>query len=64
MRCNMTRQDLKMLGSLLDKYYEEQSKTCDYNCCNCDLGILEGHGYGHSCAIEVITRKIAEELYS
>lgn len=59
----MTEQNLKQLSYLLDEYYKEQSKTCDYDCCNCDLGILEGHGYGHSCAIETVTRKIYEELY-
>lgn len=60
----MTEQNLKMLSSLLDEYYKEQSKTCDYDCYNCELGILEGYGCGHSCAIETVSSKINAELYN
>lgn len=59
----MTEQNLKQLLSLLDKYYQEQSKTCNYDCYNCDLGILRGRGWGLSCAIEIITEKIENMLY-
>lgn len=59
----MTKQDLNMLVSLLDDYYKEQSKTCDYDCYNCELGVLRGYGDGYSCAIEVVERNIVEELY-
>lgn len=59
----MTRQDLKMLGSLLDDYYTKQSKTCNYDCNNCELGVLRGYGDGYSCSIEVVARNIVEELY-
>lgn len=59
----MTENSLKQLSYLLDEYYKEQSKTCNYDCYNCELGILEGYGDGHSCAIETVSRKIDEELY-
>ena len=59
----MTEQNLMQLLSLLDKYYQEQSKTCEYDCYNCDLGILRGYDDDHTCAIEVITEKIANILY-
>lgn len=59
----MTEQNLKMLASLLDEYYKEQSKTCDYDCYNCELGILEGYGAGHSCAIETVAREVNVDLY-
>lgn len=59
----MTEQNLMQLLSLLDEYYQEQSKTCEYDCCNCDLGILRGYEDDHTCAIEVITEKIENTLY-
>lgn len=58
----MTKNNLKQLSFLLDEYYKEQSKTCSYDCYNCELGAIEGYGSGHSCAIEIIARKIDEEL--
>ena len=58
----MTEQKKKQRLSLLNEYYDEQSKTCDYDCYNCDIGVLEGYGSGHSCAIETVIRKIEEEL--
>lgn len=60
----MTEQNLKMLSSLLDEYYKEQSKTCDYDCYNCELGILESYGSGHSCAIATVANQIDMELYN
>ena len=59
----MTKQNLKQLLSLLDEYYQEQSKTCNYDCYNCDLGILRGYEWDYSCAIEIITEKIENMLY-
>ena len=59
----MTRQKLEQLSSLLDEYYFEKSITCEYDCYNCELGVLEGYGSGHSCSIEVVTRNIDDELY-
>lgn len=59
----MTEYNLKMLSNLLDEYYKEQSKTCNYDCYNCELGVLEGYCSGHSCAIETVVRKVDEELY-
>ena len=59
----MTRQKLEQLSSLLDEYYFEKSKTCEYDCYNCELGILEGYGSGHSCSIENVDRNIDNELY-
>lgn len=59
----MKRQKQEQLLSLLEEYYNELSKICDYDCCNCELGILEGYGSGHSCSIETIVRKIDKDLY-
>lgn len=59
----MKKQDKENLLSLLDKYYKELAKTCEYDCYNCELGILEGHGYGYSCSIETVIRNIELELY-
>lgn len=59
----MTEKDLKMLSSLLNEYYKEQAKTCDYDCCNCELGILRGYGSWYSCAIEVVESEVDSELY-
>jgi hypothetical protein len=58
----MTEQNLKELSYLLEKYYKEKAKTCDYNCCNCELGILEGYGDGYSCAIETVERNVYRGL--
>lgn len=59
----MTREKRKQLSLLLDEYYNELSKTCNYDCYNCELRILESYGSGTSCSIETVTRKIDEDLY-
>lgn len=59
----MTREKRKQLSLLLDEYYNELSKTCNYDCYNCGLGILESYGSINSCSIETVTRKIDEDLY-
>ena len=59
----MTEQNKKQLLSLLDEYYREQAKTCDYNCCTCRFGVLRDYGYGHSCAIEFVSEVLGVELY-
>lgn len=59
----MTIQKQEQLSSLLDEYYNELSKTCNYDCYNCGPGVLEGYGSGHSCSIETVMRKIGEDLY-
>lgn len=59
----MREQDLKMLSSLLNEYYKEQAKTCDYDCYNCELGVLRGYYDGHSCAIEIVESEVDAELY-
>ncbi len=59
----MTRQNQEQLLSLLGEYYNELSKTCKYDCYNCELGVLKDYGSGHSCSIEIVTRKIDEDLY-
>ena len=60
----MTKQKLWQLSLMLDEYYEEKSKTCEHDCYNCDLGILEGYGNMHSCAIETVMRQVDKEYYS
>ena len=59
----MTKEKQQQLLTLLDEYYNELSKTCDFNCDICDLGMLEGYGYGYSCPVEKVARKIGEDLY-
>ena len=59
----MTRQKKEQLSSLLDEYYQELSKTCNYDCYNCEFGVLEGYGSGHSCSVETVMRQIDEDLY-
>ena len=59
----MTEQKRKQLLILLYEYLKNLTKTCEYNCCNCKLGILENYGFGHSCAIDIITRNLELELY-
>ena len=58
----MTMQDKVQLALFLDEYYKESTKTCEYDCCNCELGILEGHSYGHSCSIEIVMKNVVQEL--
>ena len=58
----MDEQELKQLWNLLDKYYEHNEKTCRHDCYNCGLGILEGYGYSHSCAIETVANIVYEDL--
>ena len=60
---NMTKLDKERLVFLLDEYYKELARTCEFDCRNCELGILEGHGYGYSCSIETVVRNIELELY-
>ena len=58
----MDEQKLKQLSSLLEEYYKHKSKTCDYDCYSCELGILEGYGSGYSCAIATVDRNIWADL--
>lgn len=58
----MNEQKLKQLSSLLGEYYKYKSKDCRYDCYNCELGILEGYGDGHSCAIETVERNVYRDL--
>lgn len=59
----MTREKRKQLSFLLYEYYSELFKTCNYDCDNCELGILESYGSGTSCSIETVARKIDGDLY-
>ena len=59
----MTNDEKKTLSLLLDKYAFELHKTCRYDCINCEMGILESYGSGHSCAIDTVTNNIDRELY-
>ena len=58
----MNKQNLKDLSALLDQYYEHKSKTCDYDCYNCELGILESYSSGYSCAIAIVDSSICRDL--
>ena len=58
----MNEQKLKQLFLLLNEYYGDKSKTCNYDCYNCELGVLEGYGSGHSCAIEIIESNVNRDL--
>jgi hypothetical protein len=59
----MTKNDKEKLVSLLDEYTIEKHKTCKYNCCNCEMGILESYGSGYSCAIDTVANNIEWELH-
>jgi hypothetical protein len=59
----MTKQQLQQLSSLLSEYYKEHAKTCDYDCYNCELGVIRGYGDMHSCAIEIVEEEVDTELY-
>lgn len=60
----MTKNDKEKLVSLLDEYYKELSKICNYDCANCEIGILESYGSGYSCAIDTVANNIESELYA
>ena len=58
----MRYEDKKRLLFLLIEYSDELTKECNYDCYNCDLGILETYVSGHSCAIDTVMRKLDTEL--
>lgn len=58
----MKYEDKKRLSFLLDEYSDELIKKCNYDCYNCELGILETYGASHSCAIDTVLRKLHTEL--
>ena len=60
----MTKSDKIELVSLLDKYHKELTKTCKYDCSNCEMGILESYGSGYSCAIDTVANNIELELHT
>lgn len=60
----MTEQERKQLLESLYEYSKELAKTCEYDCYNCELGILENYGSGHSCAIDTVARNLELELYN
>lgn len=39
----------------------ELAKTCKFNCYNCDFGILETYYDMHTCAIDTVIRKLADD---
>lgn len=51
----MTKENKKHLIELLDALYVEKSKSCDFDCYNCEYGILEDYYSGHSCSIEYVS---------
>lgn len=53
----------EQLIALLTEYSNELTKECDYNCYNCELGILDGYACYHTCAIDAVIRPIEKELY-
>lgn len=57
----MTMQDKNELYILLNEYSDELAKTCKFDCYNCDLGILESYYDMHTCAIDTVIRKLAED---
>lgn len=59
----MTVQQKKHLSTLLYEYYIELSKTCNYDCTNCDLGVLENYGSGYLCSVETVMRNLEVDLY-
>ena len=58
----MNIENKKVLLSLLDEYAQMRHKTCEYDCYNCDMGILESYGSGHSCALDIVANNIEYEI--
>lgn len=58
----MTTEKMNLLILLLYEYEDELNKKCNYDCYNCELGILESYGSMHSCAIETVARNLNFEL--
>lgn len=58
----MNIENKKVLLSLLDEYAKMRHKTCEYDCYNCDMGILESYGSSHSCALDVVANNIEYEI--
>lgn len=48
----MTIQKQNELYKLLDDFFI--SKKCNYDCYNCDYGVLRGYGDSYQCAIEIV----------
>lgn len=54
----MLKNEIEQLRTKLEKYYKEKCLVCNYDCSNCDLGVLESHSSGYSCAIETVMRNV------
>lgn len=59
----MTKHRLEQLSSLLEEYYNDNIRLCRFDCFNCDLHVLKGYDYGHTCAIEVMIDQLDKEVY-
>ena len=59
----MTEESKEQLYVFLNEYYMDKSKTCNYDCYNCELGILESYGSMNSCAVEKIMKHLEIEYW-
>ena len=50
----MKENEINSLKELLYKVYNANVKYCDYDCCNCDYGILNSYGGSFSCSLEFV----------
>ena len=50
----MTENEITTIQNLLKKVYNINYKYCDYDCCNCNYGILTSYGAGFSCSLEFV----------
>ena len=53
---------LEELQDMLDRYYKFCTDSCDYDCFNCELGVLRSPFDSHSCAIEIVQEIISSDL--
>lgn len=55
----MTKNEINFLEELLHRVYKINAKYCDYDCRNCDYGILETYGDNFSCSLEFVINNIS-----
>mgnify|MGYP003289971290 CR=1 FL=1 len=58
----MTNQEKTILADLLDRYYEELTKTCEYNCNYCNYGVMQDYSGDCTCAIDVAYKIVANDV--
>lgn len=60
----MNKNDIINLDNLLGELYNHERKTCEFNCLNCEYGVLKGYGDSYSCSIEHVQEVLMEVTYN